>query len=206
MMLDGNADRKGTIDISALRDAVARQTEEDWNSDPFRQRKFAVHKDTHSISLIYDSDFRHEHATKRPKHAEFEVALRPIVARLAEIYDDRGEIVRCLLARLEPGGVIPAHVDTGFSLRHSHRVHIPIITHDRVRFIIDGEAVSMREGDIWEINNCRPHEVRNEGEMARVHLIVDWAPPMTAEERDEYDKSMQRAAAVVAAGGRLNYD
>jgi len=41
----------------------------------------------------------------------------------------------------------------------------------------------MKEGEMWEINNMREHAVRNDGETPRVHLIVDWALPLTARQR-----------------------
>ena len=34
----------------------------------------------------------------------------------------------------------------------------------------------MSQGELWEINNARPHAVVNKGEEGRVHLIVDWVP------------------------------
>lgn len=37
-------------------------------------------------------------------------------------------MVRCLLASMPPGCVIPVHHDTGHWVKHSHRVHVAIVT------------------------------------------------------------------------------
>jgi hypothetical protein len=206
MEFDGNFIRQGSVAIEPLQEMVANLTDADWDADGSRQKKFAAHQHTKTIFLIYDRDFRHDNPTVRPEFERFRPAVEPIVDTIRGIYADGGQVVRCLLARLSPGGIIPAHVDSGFSLRHVHRLHVPIITHDRVCFHINGENVLMKAGELWEINNCRQHAVKNGGETPRVHLIVDWAPPMTAAEREEYEESQRQAAAAVAQGAVLKYD
>lgn len=37
-------------------------------------------------------------------------------------------MVRCLLASMPPGCVIPVHHDTGHWVKHSHRIHVAIVT------------------------------------------------------------------------------
>jgi hypothetical protein len=49
--------------------------------------------------------------------------------------------------------------------------------------MVGGDEIAMKEGEVWEINNMREHAVRNDGETSRIHLIVDWAPAMTARQR-----------------------
>jgi hypothetical protein len=64
-----------------------------------------------------------------------------------------------------------------FSLTHSHRVHLPVVTNDEVRFVVGGETVNLREGQLFEINNRRMHSVHNDGAEDRVHLILDYVLP-----------------------------
>lgn len=52
-------------------------------------------------------------------------ALQPVLDVLGI---PEGKIIRCLLASMPPGCVIPIHHDTGHWVRHTHRVHVPIIT------------------------------------------------------------------------------
>ncbi|MFP6744385.1 MAG: aspartyl/asparaginyl beta-hydroxylase domain-containing protein, partial [Alphaproteobacteria bacterium] len=47
---------------------------------------------------------------------------------------------------------------------------------DKVVFVVGGEAMSMKPGEMWEINNLREHFVDNGSEENRIHLIMDWAP------------------------------
>lgn len=96
--------------------------------------------------------------------------LRKIVISL---YPD-GEFKRILLHKLLAGKNISRHQDGGHHLVASKRIHVPIITNDEVDFIVNDEVVNMKYGDIVEINNNLPHEVLNNSNSDRVHLIVDW--------------------------------
>jgi hypothetical protein len=180
---DGNFRYKGLIDIAGLKALVSRQTDTDWEQDAQRQTTFPPHRFTQTIPLLFDADFRHENPTAQPKFAVFERDLRPVFEFLANAYGRDGRSVRCILTRLACGLRIPRHRDGGFSLYYSHRVHIPIESNESVLFTVGGEEIAMKEGEVWEINNMREHAVRNDGATPRVHLIVDWALPLTARQR-----------------------
>ncbi|HEY4088992.1 MAG TPA: aspartyl/asparaginyl beta-hydroxylase domain-containing protein [Bryobacteraceae bacterium] len=180
---DGNFQHKGLIDITSLKALVSRQSNADWEQDAHRQTTFPPHRFTQTIPLLFDADFRHENPTPQSKFAVFEQELRPVFEFLAKTYGPDGSSVRCILTRLAPGLRIPRHCDEGFSLCYSHRVHIPIASNESVFFRVGGEEIAMKEGEVWEINNMRAHAVRNDGETPRIHLIVDWAPPLTARQR-----------------------
>jgi hypothetical protein len=180
---DGNFHYRGLIDIAALRARVSQQSAADWKEDVSRQNTFAPHRLTQSIPLLYDADFRHGNPTAQPKFTAFEADLRPVFEFLADVYGPDGISVRCLLTRLGAGLRIPLHRDNGFSLLYSHRIHVPIASNNSVFFTVGGEEIAMKEGEVWEINNTREHAVRNDGETPRVHLIVDWSPPLTPRQR-----------------------
>lgn len=175
MNFDGNYLALGTVDVEPLRDRILAEADRVWAENEFRQRTFKPHQDTETIFLVFDEDFRHLDPTKSAKFSEYRELLAPVFERLAAHICQRGWCVRCILAKLTAGSVIPEHVDQGFSLANSHRVHIPIITNDGVRFRVGGEERHLPAGELWEINNLRPHSVENRGSDARVHLIVDWA-------------------------------
>jgi hypothetical protein len=99
-------------------------------------------------------------------------------------YGGKGTILRVLLVKLTHGEVIDPHFDEGISLLQSHRVHVPIITHDQVLFCVGGEKRHLAAGEIWEINNATVHYVENFSNHDRVHLIVDWAPAETLLHRE----------------------
>ena len=66
------------------------------------------------------------------------------------------------------------HVDTGEQLLKCKRHHIPIVTHPMVMFYVGGEQINMLEGDVWEINNSKLHQVKNYSNIDRIHIIIDW--------------------------------
>ena len=84
-----------------------------------------------------------------------------------------------MAARLEAGGIIKPHHDQHPSFHAGHRIHIPIYTNPRVRFMIDGRAQKMAIGRVYEINNQRKHSVMNKGEEGRINFIFDYIPPET---------------------------
>jgi quercetin dioxygenase-like cupin family protein len=59
---------------------------------------------------------------------------------------------------------------------NARRIHTAITSNDQVVFTVGGEPRVMNEGELWEINNARPHQVVNQGDQSRVHLIIDWVP------------------------------
>jgi hypothetical protein len=180
---DGNFKYKGVVDIGALRARVYRQSDADWEQNTHRQTTFPPHRLTQTIPLLYDADFRHENPTAQPKFAEFEADLRPLFQFLAAAYVPGSTGVRCILTRLAAGCGIPLHRDNGYSLCYSHRIHVPIVSNDFVFFTVGREEIAMKEGEVWEINNTRKHAVRNDGGKPRIHLIIDWASPLTARQR-----------------------
>jgi hypothetical protein len=88
-----------------------------------------------------------------------------------------GYFIRATLVRLAARQSIGEHQDMNFSLTHSHRVHLPIVTNDAVRFSVGRQTIHMREGEIYEINNRRMHSVHNGGAEDRIHLILDFVLP-----------------------------
>jgi hypothetical protein len=173
---DGNFRRLGSFDIPELKKKVLALTEADWNASTWRQERFEVHKDTQTIALIFDMDYRHENPTKHEMYFELdcERLLAPFAKTIADSFTGSGYIVRAILIRLKPGGVIDKHVDAGPSLTTGRRIHVPIVSNDRCVFAVGGDAINMGEGEMWEINNTRIHSVWNAGDEGRVHLVIDW--------------------------------
>lgn len=189
MNFAGNFLHIGSVDIAALRDRVLALPEEQWEGETFRQQRYEVHRDTRTISLVFDADFRHTHPTRLPALQMFEPYLRPILELAAGHFDGSpagqslleeygmGYFVRANLVRMQAGGEITEHTDNNFSLVHSHRIHIAIMTNDDVWFSVGKERINIPEGEIYEINNRRVHSVRNEGSTDRIHLIMDYVIP-----------------------------
>ena len=186
MNFNGNFLKIGTLDIGHFKRLIASLPAQAWLDDTERQTKYEVHRQTQTIGLVYDYDFRHTNPTVRPPFKYFESALMPAVKFVAQYYDQTAEgsalaaqfgpgyCIRANLVRLNPGGTIDAHQDKNFSLAHSHRIHIPIITNPGVEFRVGDENRYLAEGEVVEINNRRMHSVSNNCDAARVHLLIDW--------------------------------
>jgi hypothetical protein len=92
--------------------------------------------------------------------------------RAVEAFRCEKETVRLL--RLGAGSVIHEHRDPGAAYADGFfRVHIPITSNDRTRFLVDRLEVPMHPGECWYANFSLPHSVRNEGATDRVHLVID---------------------------------
>jgi hypothetical protein len=169
----------GEVDASALIDAVLAQGKEAWDEEKIRQEVFDVHKQTESIVLVF---------TNLEKWPAVEIEKRPGWDRLAEAavplmhsiiqqhYQPGGTIIRAMAAKLLAGGKITPHSDSHPSFHAGHRIHIPITTNPRVRFMIDGRPYRFQVGQAYEINNQKNHSVMNKGEDDRITFIFDYVP------------------------------
>lgn len=175
---DGNFRQLSICDVSAIRQNVLAFTAADWEAESWRQEKFEAHRDTQTIELVYTKDFRYEPPAKRDKYAELNCddLLAPMVEAISDYYTGDGFVARALFVRLKAHGAIPIHVDAGYPLMNARRIHTAITSNDQVVFTVGGEPRVMEEGELWEINNARPHQVVNQGDQSRVHLIIDWVP------------------------------
>jgi hypothetical protein len=78
------------------------------------------------------------------------------------------------LLSLPPGGVIREHSDEFVGFWHGVvRLHLPIVTHRAVRFLIGGRRCDMSPGELWYGDFARMHSVSNESPVTRVHMVID---------------------------------
>jgi hypothetical protein len=96
----------------------------------------------------------------------FAAEIDPIFQTLGSRFGSHGLFIRVLLARLKAESEINPHVDKGYSLINCNRIHIPIITNDRVTFSVGGVSRFLKRGEIWEINNADVHSVTNASQDA----------------------------------------
>lgn len=186
MNFDGNFRRIGSANTEPVKALVEVIDAEQWDSDTLRQRWHETSRDVRTIALVHDDDFRHTQPTRHPMLKVFEAVIRPVLAVTADYYDSStlgraltekngaGYFVRANLVCVSPGGVIPERRDDGFSLTHAHCVHVPIVTSDAVSFAVGSETLNIPTGEIYEINNRRAYALRNDGDVAAVHLALDY--------------------------------
>ena len=92
-------------------------------------------------------------------------------------YPTGGTVIRAMAAKLVAGGKISPHIDKHPSFHRGHRIHVPITTNPRVRFMIDGQPYKFQVGKAYEINNQEMHSVMNKGKEDRITFIFDYVPP-----------------------------
>jgi aspartyl/asparaginyl beta-hydroxylase (cupin superfamily) len=102
----------------------------------------------------------------------------PLLARcpyFSHVVDGFGcPVQRVRLLRLEPGANIHEHRDLGDGWAMGRvRLHVPIVTDERVEFYVDGLRVHMRAGELWYCDFTRPHRVHNKSDIGRVHIVLD---------------------------------
>ena len=74
---------------------------------------------------------------------------------------------------LAAGGVIRTHSDS--ERAGAVRVHVPLI--GKGTFEVEDKRYEMRIGEFWAVDTVgRPHGAKNDGSVARVHLLVDVLP------------------------------
>lgn len=92
------------------------------------------------------------------------------------------------LLKLHAGANIKEHRDAELNFENGEiRIHIPIITHERVDFYLDGEKMHLKPGECWYMNFNLPHNIQNNSPINRVHLVIDavvndWVKALFAEQ------------------------
>jgi hypothetical protein len=179
MNIDMSLRELGPVNITALRDAILKQDEQAWKEDLYRQEEFDVHRQTESIVMLFVD---HE------KWPQLVVSREPGWDRLADValplmndiisqsYPPGGTVIRAMAAKLLSGGKITPHVDIHQSFHIGHRIHVPITTNPRVRFMINGQPYQFKPGEAYEINNQKMHSVMNKGKEDRITFIFDYVP------------------------------
>ena len=169
----------GEIHAGPLIDAILALDEAAWIANQQRQVDYDVHRQTQSIVLVFcDGPGKTLDVAKQEGWELLAETAVPLMHTLIErAYPTGGTIIRAMAAKLLAGGRINPHFDSHPTFRHSHRIHVPITTNKRVRFMIDGRPYRMQVGQAYEINNQRTHSVINSAAEDRITFIFDYLPP-----------------------------
>lgn len=101
--------------------------------------------------------------------------IKPVILdlmRRVEAY----ELGRVLVTRIPPGGRILRHADDDGRYVQQHgimRYHVVLQGNPGSLFICGDEQVCMRTGEVWSFRPHLEHEVVNNSNADRVHLIAD---------------------------------
>ena len=174
----------GEVEIGALKEAVLSLDVSAWQSQTHRQTEYEVHQQTQSIVLVFtdgvgwpDIEVHQESGWDLLS----ETAVPVMHGILGEYYPKGGTIIRAMFAKLPGGNIIKPHVDKHPSFHAGHRIHVPITTNRRVRFMIDGRPYRLEVGKAYELNNQKNHSVMNKGKEDRdLRFIVGGNDRLTA--------------------------
>lgn len=173
----GTVRHLGKIDILRLREAVLALPEAVWDAEnAAKPNRFDALDSTRHIIFRFVSklgDWRR--SFDGPLWAEWQHLVQPILAAATKDYAyGRGGFPRIMLARMAPGGVIHPHRDTNRAAQWPHKIHLPLVTSDKVTFVIDDMPYHFAEGEAVEVNNMATHAVANHSTVDRIHLIFEY--------------------------------
>lgn len=198
MNIDSRLRELGDIDAAPLVDAILALGSDAWREEKYRQQAFDVHKQTESIVMVFVNldVWPIIEVKKEPGWNRLANVAVPVMHDIIErCYPKGGTIIRAMAAKLLAGGKITPHTDTHPSFHIGHRIHIPITTNPRVRFMIDGRPHRFEVGKAYEINNQMNHSVANKGNDDRITFIFDYVPP------EQLQLHLQRHAGQLEASG-----
>lgn len=148
-----------------------------WDqADASKPNRFACFPDTRHIVFQFPDDLStHLVSSYSALWPDWEALIRPIIGLVTQGYGyHHGRTARIMLANVRPGGIISRHVDQMASADVPHKIHVPVITHPKVRFFEGEAAYFLQRGLAYEVNNKIPHGVQNGSTLERVHLIFDY--------------------------------
>lgn len=122
------------------------------------------------------------HVEANPDQIVHECVDQPVFARLPEARPlifglmamVQGErLGRVLINRINPDGRIDPHADTPIHADYWRRFHIVLQSKPPVYFRCGAELCYMPQGTAYWFNNKLEHEVRNDSDLERIHMVVD---------------------------------
>jgi Aspartyl/Asparaginyl beta-hydroxylase len=167
------------FEVSGIKKEVESYYSE-WLLDTSRQEQYITHQNTFMYQLIeldYMWSMKEDVVCNKKNSFSSEKAIQ----ELSNIYSTLenhvdGRVVRCEVINMNPNSRVRDHKDRSDLLYLSRRFHIPLKTNPSCFFTVNNQTVNMLEGNLYEINNIKWHNVKNLSNENRVHLIVDVLP------------------------------
>lgn len=174
----------GSLNVENLKEKIKTIPKEEW--EKFEHRKsFFGQENTNCLAIKFNKDvasrvFSFDYENEFLLNF-FDKELKDCYEIIKQYYS--GQPYRVMITELIANKNIDPHVDAGYHLENTHRIHLCIKTNDDVDFIVNDEKIELKEGLLFEINNQREHAVFNRSSENRLHLIIDWG-----KENDSYYK------------------
>ena len=158
--------------------SIVENFDHEWLIDTDRQNDTVHHTKTFSY-FIWDGDISWVPNTEYvPRYMASSYTIYREVDKIISVLEKslNGKVGRAMFIKLPAGQVITPHPDQGDYLMTVRRCHIPLITNDDIKFTVGDHTMSLKQGECWEINNSKIHEVKNLSNSDRVHLLIDIIP------------------------------
>jgi len=202
MRLDVPQKKVGEVEQEWIDNLLARIDEEDWFVDNYRKHAGGMyHCDT--IPFIHTvkcgsmtqgpENIQIQAIGPRPMYEKYADVVQPFYDRLMEIYPKTTKLAM-FMARLAPRQSIGGHCDSSLFGIGCHRIHIPLKTNPDVEYVIadsydhesnqgNGRMTSYywEAGNVYEFSNEKWHEVHNNSDEWRIHIVAN-AYELTEEE------------------------
>jgi hypothetical protein len=165
-----------TLSPDGFMDYILSLDESEWGKFTDRQTGFHQHQHTKTIPALFpDRDAFPEITINDFQHTE---AMRPFWQELVDIFSEQNSeqyiVTTAMVVRLAAGCSIELHSDAHPYFALTHRLHWALHgDYDDMDFMIAGEKIDMKTGDVVEINNRLPHCVKYSGKEHRYNFIVD---------------------------------
>lgn len=169
--------RLGAVDIAELRAAVLAIPETVWDAENAdKPNRFEALDKTRHIVFRFVKDFDDWRGAYDGRlWPQWRALLEPVLAQAVAPYGyARGAHPRIMLARMARGGIIHPHRDANPAAKWPHKIHVPLLTSEKVTFTVEGVGYHFPEGEAVEVNNMGVHAVANQGDTDRIHLIFEY--------------------------------
>jgi hypothetical protein len=167
----------GNIDISKIRTLVHSLGDKLWQLETKgRENEFdCFHHTEHIVFRFPDQTTKRTQIHDNPSWQIWKPYLMPLMEQAVKPYGYKnGAFKAVMLAKLKAGYGIDKHRDGLPEYYYLHKIHIPILTNDKVDFYIKPDTYQLEEGKAYEVNNIVPHAVMNNGNEDRIHLIFEY--------------------------------
>lgn len=123
------------------------------------------------------SDASGEHASTDPSKFQDTPVMQPYIREVIEkvlegTTSDAG-LLKVRLMKMNARTSVGEHRDNFRGDGSVARFHIPIVTHPRVVFRVEGVHYHLSEGELYKIDVSKRHAVENSSDIDRIHLVFD---------------------------------
>lgn len=199
----------GAVETTSVLEELQAATEL-WLADTSRQRKVRCQRHTRNIFLRCPRkplppgarNANDVHESRASRHASRFPRTLELVEALAEA--EGGVPGRATIVALAPRRRVYPHVDAGDYYRIRDRYHLVLRSPAGSPLTVAGETVTMRERQLWVINNKVRHAADNPSDTVRIHLIFDLLPRAGAGHYTDPRPMPDASGPREAAGGRIS--